>query len=383
MPDLNRESLEIWNSLKPMVDEEIKSQTRGAVQRRKAKVTTAPSLSTNKIGVTEPYCAEIFIPFVSNLISATVGDYVWIEFAYGATNAYASMFASSDHKDETVAGNLHVMGNVNVGGVLDVWKRRCEASLGGAGWYRAIIYNAYDENSAKGSSGEIVRIRVVDTSMVSSQHEITLVLAYDNVSFINELSNGTLNLCDEIRYTYSGSFGYVDIHINHATSITYNVSFDVATRTYAIQNWYAGTLASVADSPTGETVLAAHKFTTDTTYKALTFTRTNNSYYNATDFGRITGYSKNDNIYINLNLRTSAAIPANTSSFEIGVITLPANRQMGTSIYMNIPTQDATAAVLLIIYTDGKMTIANYTSSQIGALVFHRAHISNCLIPTT
>lgn len=116
MPDLNRESLEIWNSLKPMVDEEIKSQTRGAVQRRKAKVTTAPSLSTNKIGVTEPYCAEIFIPFVSNLISATVGDYVWIEFAYGATNAYASMFASSDHKDETVAGNLHVMGNVSFGG---------------------------------------------------------------------------------------------------------------------------------------------------------------------------------------------------------------------------------------------------------------------------
>ena len=116
MPDLNRESLEIWNSLKPMVDEEIKSQTRGAVQRRKAKVTTAPSLSTNKIGVTEPYCAEIFIPFVSNLISATVGDYVWIEFAYGATNAYASMFASSDHKDETVAGNLDVMGNVSVGG---------------------------------------------------------------------------------------------------------------------------------------------------------------------------------------------------------------------------------------------------------------------------
>ena len=164
----------------------------------------------------------------------------------------------------TFGANATFSANATVNGVLDVTNRRCEASLGGAGWYRAIIYNAYNEASAKGSSGEIVRIRIVDTGTSNSQHEITLVLAYGKVSFINELSVGTLVLCDKIRYTYAGSIGHVDIHINHTSSITYNVSFDVATRTYAMPNWYAWSLASVADSPSGETVLASYTFAANT-----------------------------------------------------------------------------------------------------------------------
>ena len=149
--DLNGESLAIWNNLKPMIDEEIKNRTRGMVQRRKAKVTTAPSLSTGKIGVTEPFCAEYFVPFSTNMISASVGDSVWVEFMYGASNAFVSMFASADEKDWYVAGNLSVIGdagidgdlgvsgstsvqNITVNGVLDVTNRRCDASLSSIGW---------------------------------------------------------------------------------------------------------------------------------------------------------------------------------------------------------------------------------------------------------
>lgn len=284
----------------------------------------------------------------------------------------------------TVSGDTTFQEDVTIGGMLDVTSRRCEASLGGAGWYRAIIYNAYNESSAKGSSGEIVHIRIINTGTTNTQHEITLVLTANTATFINEMSVGTNEvICDRIRYSYAGSVGCVDIHIGHSTSLTYNVSFDVATRNYAIPNWTAGTLASVADSPTGETVLASHKFTTNTGYQTLSLTRTNNSYYNATDFGRIYGYAKNDNIYINLNLRTSAALPANTSSFEIGKITLPPNRRLMDTVFQMIPTQDATSAVLFMIETDGKMKIANYTATQIGASVFHRAQITAGLIPTT
>ena len=53
MSDLNKEALDVWGGLKPMIDQEISSRTQGMVQRRKAKVTTAPSLATNTIGVTE------------------------------------------------------------------------------------------------------------------------------------------------------------------------------------------------------------------------------------------------------------------------------------------------------------------------------------------
>ena len=91
MADLNREAMNFWKAIKPMIDEEIKRQTLGMVQRRKAMVTTAPDNSV--IGVTEPFGPEIFLPYVSHLSTAEVGDVVWIEFMYGATNSFVSMFA--------------------------------------------------------------------------------------------------------------------------------------------------------------------------------------------------------------------------------------------------------------------------------------------------
>ena len=92
MPNLNKDALEIWNSLRPMIDKEIERRTRGMVQRRKAKVTTAPNGSV--IGVTEAFGPEISIPYISSMSSAQVGDVVWVEFMYGATNSFVSMYAN-------------------------------------------------------------------------------------------------------------------------------------------------------------------------------------------------------------------------------------------------------------------------------------------------
>ncbi len=120
MADMNKQALEMWGALKPMIDKEIAEKTRGVVQRRKAKVTTAPSLITNKIGVTEPFGDQYFVPFTTNLISAQIGDVVWVEFMYGATNAFAAMFASADDKDLTVAGDMTVKGDVTIEGDLNL-----------------------------------------------------------------------------------------------------------------------------------------------------------------------------------------------------------------------------------------------------------------------
>ena len=130
MPDFNKEALEIWNALKPMIDKEITTKTQGMVQRRKATVTTAPSLSTNTIGVTEPYGQELMLPFATNLITANVGDSVWYEFSYGATNAVVVSFASSYDKDFSVSG------------FFDVKSRRSEGTLSSPGWYRVLEYDA-------------------------------------------------------------------------------------------------------------------------------------------------------------------------------------------------------------------------------------------------
>ena len=92
MPNLNKDALDIWNALRPMIDKEIERRTMGMVQRRKAKVTTAPANSL--IGVTESFGTEIFVPYVSSMANAQVGDVVWVEFMYGATNSFVSMYAN-------------------------------------------------------------------------------------------------------------------------------------------------------------------------------------------------------------------------------------------------------------------------------------------------
>lgn len=92
MADLNKQALDMWNAMKPMIDKEIENKTRSMVQRRKAKVTTAPNGSV--IGVTEAFGPEMSIPYISSMSSAQVGDVVWVEFMYGATNSFVSMYAN-------------------------------------------------------------------------------------------------------------------------------------------------------------------------------------------------------------------------------------------------------------------------------------------------
>lgn len=89
---LNKEALDIWNALKPMIDKEIENKTRSMVQRRKVKVTTAPDGSV--VGVTEAFGPEVFVPYVSSMSNVQVGDVVWMEFMYGASNSFISMYAN-------------------------------------------------------------------------------------------------------------------------------------------------------------------------------------------------------------------------------------------------------------------------------------------------
>lgn len=117
MADYNKESLAIWNTLKPIIDREIDNRTRGMVQRRKAKVTTAPSDITKKVGVTEPFGTEYSVPFLPGVAAAQVGDMVWVEFMYGASNAFVSLFANISDTDGG-GGGVNIQQNIDGG--LDI-----------------------------------------------------------------------------------------------------------------------------------------------------------------------------------------------------------------------------------------------------------------------
>lgn len=277
MADVNKEAVEFWNSLKPMIDEEIKTQTRGMVQRRKMKVTTAPSLNTNKIGVTEPFGTEMLIPFTTNLISATVGDVVWVEFMYGLTNAFASMFASADEKDWDVAGDLSVVGNAGIGGnlgisgstslqnttvngVLDITPRRCNANLSAAGWYRVLTYAGESEVGRRGARSRIFRVHITRsyTNNDNELHEVSLLQNYDSISFADETSKSNVQLIDKVRATYNGNEMYVDLHYNGSSENSVYVDFDVYSNPSTRRLTTSSGLTAVAASPSGETVLTEY-----------------------------------------------------------------------------------------------------------------------------
>lgn len=247
MTDLNKQALDIWNAMKPMIDREIEQQTRGAVQRRKAKVTTAPSLSTGKMGVTEPFGDQYFIPFATNLSTAKVGDVVWVEYMYGATNAFASMYASADTKNWTV------------GGVLDVVQRRCEATLSSAGWYR--VMKTVDD------PGEVFRFEIcrLYSSSNNETHTIDYHMDYGGKNyFLNETSvSGNLYI-DKIRCTHDSSNAYIDIHYNASAISGVYVHFSAEGVRSVNENTVAMGLASVAAAPSGETILAEYDFVADT-----------------------------------------------------------------------------------------------------------------------
>lgn len=276
MPDLNSDALGIWEHLKPAIDKEIEQKTRGMVQRRKMKVTTAPSISTGTIGVTEAFGSEMVIPFATNLISATVGDMVWVEFMYGATNAFASMFASADEKDWDVAGDLSVGGNAGisgnldvsgstslqnttVNGVIDVTQRRSWNILSQAGWYRVMKIN--DGRGAWSFSIDFDITRAFNNAN-NEVHSVKLLETYNSIpSFANEVSKTNALYVGAIRYTLnSNGVGYVDIRYVGNTTNTVTVDFTVHTNPNQQQYFTAIQLQSVADAPSGETVLTEYTF---------------------------------------------------------------------------------------------------------------------------
>jgi len=83
------EELKIWKELKPMIQKIIREETKSCVRRRKMTVTSAYDAQSGLIGVTEAYGQEIMVPASAAVKSLTVGQSVWVESIYGASNSVA------------------------------------------------------------------------------------------------------------------------------------------------------------------------------------------------------------------------------------------------------------------------------------------------------
>lgn len=171
-------------------------------------------------------------------------------------------------------GNVNVSGgggtvqDLTVTGVLDVTQRRCSATLSSAGWYRVMSFDGESGSvRVEGGLGAIIKFYITrrQSTYTNEVHEITLdFVRTPSLAFTCENSSSDTKLVDKIRYTRNGTVGYVDIHYTGTSSEDVAVCFDVKTLPDYFDNFTAESLQSVADAPTGETVLTTYTFLAET-----------------------------------------------------------------------------------------------------------------------
>lgn len=170
-------------------------------------------------------------------------------------------------------------GNVTVGGVLDVATRRCYATLSSAGWFRVMDYHGTDSGAVNGGTGLVVDFNIQRATRAEN-HSITLRCASSgSIFFENEHSNSCVVYIDKIRYTYNSTtlHGYVDIHYagSDLSQTGIGVDFVAHTSYLHVQGDIASVgLTSVADSPSGETIVTEYAFAKSTITPAEHFRST-------------------------------------------------------------------------------------------------------------
>lgn len=161
---------------------------------------------------------------------------------------------------------LQVDWDAEFNGVVDVVPRRCYAQLptsgNSAGWYRVLTLSGDSNDRPLGSPSFVIDITIVRQFGGSNNelHKVSLLAVYNSIAFANETSKSNTVVVDKIRYTRNGKYGYIDIHYDTSALNVVTVRFDVKADPLIDYQFAATTPTAVADSPSGETVLATHNF---------------------------------------------------------------------------------------------------------------------------
>ena len=228
-----------------------------------AEIIISGTASGGKASVTlSDVCYAIPGRFLLTIYVSSNGQKVAVYAATGSVVATSGTASGSIPPlvTDSVQANTGTFGSINTGnatvdGVLDVTQRRCYATLSSAGWYRVL--------KTADVSGTIIDLYIGRPygSNAAETHKISLYLCGSGKSaFIGETSDANVLCVDKIRLTSGGGFAYVDIHYNTSSSNEVLVYFDVYGKGQANGTSVSMDLTSVADSPSGETVLTTYEF---------------------------------------------------------------------------------------------------------------------------
>ena len=174
--------------------------------------------------------------------------------------------------DTNVTGTLDVDGSatfdngVTVGGALSVTNRRANMTSNiAAGWHRVLEFAPATASYRLGRAGIIIEFDITRYGTANETHHVSLSLVEGRVRFYGEESNSNGQYIDAIRYTHDSSRGYVDIHLSTTAVDNIAVDYQVAASANPFFSQInTESLVAVADSPSGETVLAEYTFATNT-----------------------------------------------------------------------------------------------------------------------
>lgn len=84
-----KDAIAVWKALEGQVRKTVKDMNGKSLQCERYDVTTAPNAATGKIGVSQPFGNEIFVPYSAACAGASVGDSVMVFWWKSLSNAKA------------------------------------------------------------------------------------------------------------------------------------------------------------------------------------------------------------------------------------------------------------------------------------------------------
>ena len=229
---------------------------------------------------------------------------------------------------------------------VDVTQRRCSATLSSAGWYRVL-----QTGNPNGSNSAIIDIKITRNYNYSDNeaHYIRFIKVFQHALFVDETSTSNALIIDKIRYTTDANHGYVDVHYTASLANTLCVDFDVATSPEQKQLIVSETLQSVADAPSGETVLETYTFAANTNGDVTS------SYSITKSTGRLltldSAYRYGKVVHMQITAASSSTA-SEGSNIATGTLNgaKPSVRVVGTAYYDN-------RIAIIMINTNGAITV--------------------------
>lgn len=155
-----------------------------------------------------------------------------------------------------------------VGSVKAPYGLSVSSNLSSAGWYRILQLTADDANYANGRQGSQIDFTICrrGTNSRAESHAIRyhLINPNNNFSFEDSVTaDSWVQLVTKIRHTRKDNVSYFDIYYVGTYTETVTVDMVIHDIPNKLSQYEEKDFVSVADAPSGETVLAYTKFTSN------------------------------------------------------------------------------------------------------------------------